>query len=90
MTKNLDIVTLEGQQWKRWRKFFNPGFSPAHMMALVPTIVKEVEVLCKIFSDHEKTGKMVRMKNLTDNYLMDVTGRLVLYVLNPAAMQHSY
>ena len=82
LTDGLDIVTMEGQVWKKWRKVFNPGFSAAHLMTLVPLIVKETETFAAILQGHERRGDMVRMKDLTDNLTMDVIGRVVLYVFS--------
>lgn len=43
----LGMLTMEGAERKKWRGVFNPGFSPAHMMTLVPAIVKETEAFLR-------------------------------------------
>ena len=81
LTDGLDLVTLEGQAWKHWRRIFNPGFNASHLMTLVPMIVKETETFVTILRDHEKAGGMIRLKQLTDNLTMDIIGRVALYEL---------
>jgi len=78
LTDNLDILSMEGQMWKKWRAVFNPGFSAAHLMTLVPGIVKETEIFCQILREHAEKRDIFQMKALTDNLTMDVIGRVVL------------
>jgi sterigmatocystin biosynthesis cytochrome P450 monooxygenase len=78
LTDNLDILSMEGEMWKKWRTVFNPGFSAAHLMTLVPGIVKETETFCQILNEHAEDKDIFEMKTLTDNLAMDVIGRVVL------------
>ncbi len=78
LTDNLDILSMEGQIWKKWRAVFNPGFSAAHLMTLVPGIVKETENFCQILREHVEKKDLFQMKALTDNLAMDVIGRVAL------------
>lgn len=78
LTDNLDILSMEGQIWKKWRAVFNPGFSAAHLMTLVPEIVKETEKFCQILKEHAGNRDIFQMKALTDNLTMDVIGRVAM------------
>ena len=78
LTGGFDMVTMTGQTWKKWRGVFNPGFSAAHLMTLVPSIVKKTERFCCILREHAKTQDVVLMKTLTDNLKMDIIGEVVL------------
>ena len=78
LTEGLDIVTMEGQEWKKWRSMFNPGFSASHLMTLVPMIVKETEVFCEILGEYAESGNVVKMKDLTDNLTIDIIGKVTL------------
>ncbi|MCJ1252880.1 hypothetical protein MMC24_000686 [Lignoscripta atroalba] len=69
---------MDGQQWKTWRNVFNPGFSANHLMTLVPDIVRESAVFCKVLQSHAQKQDVFAMKGLTDNLAMDVIGRVVL------------
>ncbi|MCJ1345310.1 hypothetical protein MMC31_003517 [Peltigera leucophlebia] len=73
-----DLVTVEGQMWKKWRGIFNPGFSAAHLMSLVPDMIVEVGVFCAILREKMEEKTIFPMKRLTDNLTMDILGRMVL------------
>jgi len=76
----LGMLTMEGAEWKKWRGVFNPGFSPAHMMTLVPAIVKETEAFCENLEKHVQKKDIFTMKTLTDYLTLDIIGRIVLGV----------
>jgi len=48
ITEGLDIVTMEGLAWKKWRGIFNPGYSASHLMTLTSDIVEEIGSFCFI------------------------------------------
>ncbi|MCJ1281733.1 hypothetical protein MMC26_001055 [Xylographa opegraphella] len=78
MSGEFDLVTMEGEMWKRWRNIFNPGFSPSNLLNFVPAIVEETTTFCAILQAHVAQGDIVRLKTLTDNLTMDVIGRVIL------------
>lgn len=78
LTDGLDIVTMEGQQWKHWRSIYNPGFSANNIMALVPDIVHQAAIFCQILQEHADRGDVFAMKDHTDNLAVDVMGKVVL------------
>lgn len=78
LTDGLDIVTMEGQQWKHWRNIYNPDFSANHLIALVPDIVHETAAFYQILQEHADTGDIFPMKDHTDNLAVDVMGKVVL------------
>lgn len=69
------LVTMEGEMWKSWRGIFNPGFSAAHLISLVPAIVQEAKIFCDILRE---TNEVFPMKRLTDNLTMDIMGKIVM------------
>ena len=78
LTGGVDLVSMDGQQWKTWRGVFNPGFSASNLMTLVPGMVDDAKVLCEVLERRAARGKVFEMKSLTDNLAMDVIGRVVL------------
>ncbi|KAI9724631.1 MAG: hypothetical protein M1828_003655 [Chrysothrix sp. TS-e1954] len=80
ITDGLDIVTMEGAEWKTWRGIFNPGFSTGHLMTLTTGIIEETLKFCDILREHADSKIVFRMKDLTDNLAMDVIGRVALGV----------
>ena len=75
----LDLVTMEGELWKKWRAVFNPGFSAQYLMNLTTGIMAETETFCGILHDLSRDGKRIHMKDLADNLTMDIIGRIVIY-----------
>lgn len=75
-----DLVTMEGQMWEKFRVIFNPGFSAAHLLSLVPDIVVEVGGFCAILREKMEEKTTFSMKQLTDDLTMDIIGRMVLWV----------
>lgn len=80
LTDGLDMLTMEGAEWKQWRGVFNPGFSHGHMMTLVPAIVKETQSFCRNLDKHVKSQDIFAMKSLTDYLTLDIIGQVVLGV----------
>lgn len=78
MTGGYELITLEGETWKFWRKLFNPGFSAAHTQDLVPTIVEEVTKFHQDLLLRAKEGKMFCFEDHTLSLAIDVIGRVAL------------
>ncbi|KAL8840160.1 MAG: hypothetical protein Q9176_004008 [Flavoplaca citrina] len=76
----LDLVTMEGALWKKWRGIFNPGFSSTYLMSLAGGIVEETENFCKNLQSLAQDHALFHMKDLADNLTMDVIGRIVMNV----------
>ena len=78
ITGQSDLITMEGEQWKVWRNTFNPGFSAAHMMSLVPSILEETLVFRDILRERALKGEVFPLTETTTNLTMDVIGRVTL------------
>ncbi|KAI4141692.1 MAG: hypothetical protein L6R39_005226, partial [Caloplaca ligustica] len=76
ITGGRDLASMEGEEWKRWRKIYNPGFGAAHIMSLVPAIVEEVSVFVDILNGHADKGDMFSLDEAAINLTMDVIGRV--------------
>lgn len=73
-----DLITMEGPLWRKWRGVFNPGFGATYLTALVPEMVEEALVFCEILKKRAELGDLFQLKPLTDNFTVDVIGKLVL------------
>lgn len=78
ITGGLDLASMEGQQWKTWRKIFNPGFSAQHMIELVPSMLEEFTVFKDVLKQHVAQGDVFSLDEATVNASMDVIGRVTL------------
>ena len=73
-----DLITMEGPLWKKWRGVFNPGFGAAYLTTLVPEIVEEGLSFCRLLKEQAAFGGIFQLRHLTDNFTVDVIGKLVL------------
>ena len=78
MTGGNDLVSMEGKEWRAWRKIFNPGFSSGHLMKLVFEITKDVSTFCEILRELAGKPDIVLMDNLTTKLSLDVISRVTL------------
>lgn len=82
LTQNKDIVSSDGEQWKRWRSAFNPGFSPRNIIALVPAMMEEmvtfIRVLDSLAGKDGQPGQMIQLERLTTNLTFDIIGKATL------------
>ncbi|KAI4131247.1 MAG: hypothetical protein LQ338_001341 [Usnochroma carphineum] len=76
ITGGRDLASMEGEEWKRWRKIYNPGFGAGHIMNLVPAIVEEVSVFVDILREHARKGDLFSLDEAAINLTMDVIGRV--------------
>jgi len=72
------LLFAEGATWKKIRSLFNPGFSLAHLMTLVPSIVDDTTVYCKVLGDHADTGEVRPIEEALAHLTIDIMGHVVL------------
>lgn len=78
LTGEYDLVTMEGDVWKRWRSIFNPGFSSSHLTTLIPGILEDTLTFCDILREHVQEGDMFPLEDSTTSLTVDVIGRVTL------------
>ncbi|EON66227.1 hypothetical protein W97_05620 [Coniosporium apollinis CBS 100218] len=73
-----NMLTLEGAEWKRWRSIFNPGFSAANLMTLVPGIVDSAAVFADVLNRHAQKGDVFPLEEAATKVTVDIIGKVVL------------
>lgn len=73
-----NIVVNNGLEWKRWRNAFNPGFSAANLMTLLPKIVDHVSTFCHVLESRAKDDRPFRLEPLATRLTIDIIGKVVL------------
>lgn len=68
------ILTLAGEEWKNLRRRFNPGFSPQHLMGLLPCILDKTQFFLKHLDDYCANGKEFRLDIILVNLTFDIIG----------------
>lgn len=76
-----DLLNMSGQEWKRWRAIFNPGFSPKNLTALIPSFLEEIEEFKDWLEAVAGTDEVVPLDTQACALATDVIGRATLYVL---------
>lgn len=71
------ILTMNGEEWKRWRALFNPGFSAQHMAKLTPSIIQSAETFCEILREKAEKG-VFQLESVTTRLTMEVISKLTL------------
>ncbi|KAI1759479.1 cytochrome P450 4V3 [Hypoxylon sp. FL1150] len=79
LTGNVDIVSSEGELWKKWRSRFSPGFSPRNLTALLPELIEEAQVfvdgLKGLAGKNEEWGPVFQLEEKTTNLTFDIIVR---------------
>ena len=79
LTGKKSIVTSEGAEWKMLRTMFSPGFSPNHLMSLVPDIiVKHVQVFRYRLQQVAILGETIKLHEKAVSVTVDVIGEILL------------
>ncbi|KAL2132620.1 hypothetical protein VTI74DRAFT_3584 [Chaetomium olivicolor] len=78
LTRNRDLVTMDGPEWKLWRSVFNPGFSAKNLMSMTPAFLEEVGVFVERLRRAAKSGEILRIEGPATNLTIDVIGRSIL------------
>lgn len=72
-----NILTTEGQLWKKWRSVFNPGFSIQQVVSQVPVIVDCAQAFVNLLDQHAAADHVFRLEEDTTKITIDVIGRVV-------------
>ncbi|KAH8800159.1 cytochrome P450 [Xylogone sp. PMI_703] len=73
------IVVQEGAHWKELRTMFNPGFSQANLLSMVPMMVDEAQVFAFRLSASAAAGGFVRsLESFVADLTVDVIGQALL------------
>lgn len=73
-----NLVSDDGQRWKTWRAAFNPGFSNAHLMTLVPDIVDAVHIFRQKLNELAGKNEPTRLLKPVVRLTIDIIGKVVL------------
>ncbi|KAM0546132.1 hypothetical protein ACHAO7_007926 [Fusarium culmorum] len=82
LTKNRDLASMEGEEWKIWRKRLNPAFSIQNINSRIIDILEEVEdfaaVLKSKAGNDGQWGDVFLFEKATTNLALDVIVRFFL------------
>lgn len=82
LTLNRDLSSMEGAEWRLWRKRLNPGFSIQNITNRIPDIVDEVDDFVRYIDakagKHGQWGPVFALQDATIRLALDVILRFVL------------
>ncbi|KAH8884061.1 cytochrome P450 [Thozetella sp. PMI_491] len=82
LTHNHDLSSMEGDEWKTWRKRLNPGFSPQYITSRIPDLVEEISdfvtALRSNAGPNGNWGHVFHLEELTTDLALDVILRFCL------------
>ena len=78
ITDGPSLFDMPEREWKPWRATFNKGFSPDHILSLVPDMAKETSVYCRTLRNCSQRGDLVHLDTITLRFTMDLIGRTIL------------
>ncbi|KAI1771420.1 cytochrome P450 4V3 [Hypoxylon cercidicola] len=79
LTGNFDLVSSEGELWKKWRSRFSPGFSPRNLTAMLPELIEEAQVFVNgiknLAGKNGEFGPVFQLEEKTTNLTFDIIVR---------------
>jgi len=72
------LITMYGNQWKKWRALFSPAFASGYILDMAPVMVEEMNIFCCLLRNQADAGEMFQLEDLTLPLTLDIIGRLVL------------
>ncbi|KAK4239550.1 hypothetical protein C8A03DRAFT_42869 [Achaetomium macrosporum] len=74
------ILVKHNEDWKQLRKRFNPGFSPQHLMTLLPCILDKTAIFLERLDHYARSGQEFRLLKLTIELTFDIIGAITMNV----------
>lgn len=74
------ILTKDGEEWKQFRRRFNPGFAPKHIMTLLPCIIDKTWLFVQQLDSYAATGEPFSLVEMAINVTFDIIGSVVMDV----------
>lgn len=71
-----NILTMNGDEWKKWRAVFNPTFAQAHLLTQLPAIIRRVETFSRKL--RERVGTVIPLEDLVTRLTMDIIIKIAM------------
>ena len=81
-TRNLDLISMDGDEWKEWRARANPCFSARNILAQLPEIIEEMQIFVGLIKDRAGKngawGDIFQLEELALNLTFDIVCRTTI------------
>ncbi|KAK8045466.1 cytochrome P450 [Apiospora rasikravindrae] len=71
-------IAEQNEEWKAVRRRFNPGFSPKHLMTLLPVLVDKAAPFVDTLDNYAQTGEAFSLDEIATNLTFDVIGAVTM------------
>ncbi|GAB1309801.1 Sterigmatocystin biosynthesis P450 monooxygenase stcS [Madurella fahalii] len=78
VTGPTSILAAHGEDWKRLRRRFNPGFAPQHLITFLPCILEKSFAFLGHLDSFAQTGQPFSLVLLTGNLTFDIISSVVM------------
>lgn len=72
------LLTKDGEEWKQFRRRFNPGFAPKHIMTLLPCIIDKTWLFLQQLDSYAATGEVFELFEVAISLTFDIIGSVVM------------
>ncbi|KAF9895176.1 hypothetical protein FE257_000078 [Aspergillus nanangensis] len=72
------MITAYGEEWKRLRKRFSPGFAPLHLMGLLPCVLNKAWTFLQTLDRYAARVEHFPLEELCANLTMDIIGEVAM------------
>ena len=73
-----NLFDVPEHKWRPWRAVFAKGFSPDHILSLVPGIVEDTLVYCETLEGLALNKTMFHLDPITLRFTIDAIGKAIL------------
>ncbi|KAL1848924.1 hypothetical protein Daus18300_013433 [Diaporthe australafricana] len=78
VTGPTSILPSQGEHWKQLRKQFNPGFSPQHIMTMLPIILEKSSIFIDCLENLASSSQPFSLIQLAGNLTFDIICSVVM------------
>lgn len=72
------MIFAEGEEWKRSRSLFSPGFSSGHLLTLMGSIVDDTLVFWNVLAKRANSKDIFQLEDAAARVTIDIMGHVVL------------
>jgi cytochrome P450 len=70
------LLLTGGEEWRKIRNLFNPGFAASHLMILVPSIVDDGLIFWNKLDELSRSQKITPLEDLLAQLFIDIMGHI--------------
>lgn len=73
-----NLLTMNGEPWKRARATFNPGFNHKYLLHQVPAMMDRIEIFRSILRERVDAHDVFPLEEVLTRLTIDIIGKVVM------------